>query len=235
MSVLSAGQATSIRVLVADEQASFRRGLLDLLQTELDIEVVAEAGDVPKAVELASQLKPDIVLLDFALCQKPEVTGSSGTRQSLALLPILMMIGNSDRAHILGSFYLGAKGVVLKASAPHLLVRSIRSAVTSDYWLESHTAAILIDALREMLPQKAATASRDGFGLTPRELEIVEGVAQGQSNKQIAIGFSICERTVKHHLTSIFDKLGVSSRLALALFARENNIHRGNMDSYVSR
>lgn len=216
----------AIRVVVADEQPTFRQSLRSLLESECDIEVVGEASDAPSAVDLAGRVRADILLLDFALCQELEVTGSNVARSSLARLRILMMIGNPEKAHVLETFRLGAKGIVLKGSAPGMWSKSIRKVVAGEYWLENESAAILVHALRELLPQNNGASLTKRYGLTPRELEIVERIAHGQSNKEVGLEFSIRERTVKHHLTNIFNKLGVSSRLALALFARDNHILR---------
>lgn len=214
-----------IRILVADERSAFREALRYLLKSDRNIQVIGEASDAQKAVALAVELVPDIMLLDFSLCQKPPVTRSEPLRRSMASFPILMMVRNPEKDHVVEAFCLGAKGVILKGSPPQLWFKSIRTVVAGEYWLGGHSAEILVDALRQFLPQPT---SFPGDDLTPRELEIVERIALGRSNRQVGLEFSICEKTVKHHLTNIFGKLGVSSRLALAILARENNILPGS-------
>jgi two-component system nitrate/nitrite response regulator NarL len=216
MNALISSKAQTIRILVAAEQPAFRNALRKVLEQEADIEVVGEAPDVPSAL--------DILLVDFTLCQSSEASNSHGVRLSQASFRTMMMVGSTERAPVLEAFRLGARGVVQKESVPRLWYESIRKVVSGEYWLGSESTAILIRALRELLPENSGIASPRRFGLTRRELEIVDLIALGRSNKQIGLEFSICERTVKHHLTNIFSKLGVSSRLSLALYARDNRI-----------
>jgi len=124
---------------------------------------------------------------------------------------------------------------VAKGSEACLWSKSIRKVVGGEYWLGSESAAILIKALRALHPQNADGGRPQSFGLTRRELEIVERIARGRSNREVGLEFSICERTVKHHLTNIYNKLGVSSRLALALFARDNQILAAPQESSLQR
>jgi two-component system, NarL family, nitrate/nitrite response regulator NarL len=228
-------QAKPIRAIVADEDSTFRAALCKLFESERDIRIVAEASDVPRAVELASKLEPDVLLLDFALCQKPSVTESDAVRLSLAEFRILVMVGNPKETDVVDAFCLGARGIVPKGSEVRLWSKSIRKVVGGEYWLGSESAAILIKALRALLPKNADGVRPQSFGLTRRELEIVERIARGRSNREVGLEFSICERTVKHHLTNIYNKLGVSSRLALALFARDNRILVASQESSLQR
>jgi two-component system nitrate/nitrite response regulator NarL len=228
MENLISGESKKIRLVIAEEQPMLREDLRSLLESEGDIEVAGEASNAHRAIELARQLEADMVLLDFRLCQQPSLTCSSLKDRSTDRLPVLMIVAESQKAQLLEAFRLGARGVVVRGSAPGLWSQSIRAVAAGEYWLGSEGAEILVDTLRKSLPRNAGSSSSTNHGLTPRELEIVERIARGRSNKEVGLEFSICERTVKHHLTNIFSKLGISSRLKLALFARDNNILVGN-------
>ncbi|HZM52639.1 MAG TPA: response regulator transcription factor [Vicinamibacteria bacterium] len=208
----------SIRVLIADDHPIFRKGLRTLLEAEHGFTVVGEAGGGEEAIRLAQQLKPDILLLDLAM---PGVSGMDALAE-LAAAPtpvrIILLTAGIEKAEIVKALQLGAAGVVLKSAATDLLFKSIRSVIAGQHWIGRDAVTDLVQALRAQLepPEKPA---RERFRLTPRELEITSAVVSGLSNKEIARKFSLSEDTVKHHLTNIFDKMGASNRLELALFA----------------
>jgi two-component system, NarL family, nitrate/nitrite response regulator NarL len=208
----------SIRVLIADDHPIFRKGLRTLLEAEPGFAVVGEAGGGEEAVRLSQQLQPDVLLLDLAM---PGVSGMDALAElSAAPTPvrIILLTAGIEKAEIVKALQLGAAGVVLKSAATDLLFKSIRSVIAGQHWIGRDAVTDLVQALRAQLeaPEKPA---RERFRLTPRELEITAAVVSGMSNKEIARKFSLSEDTVKHHLTNIFDKMGASNRLELALFA----------------
>jgi two-component system, NarL family, nitrate/nitrite response regulator NarL len=212
-------RSQTIRIVIADDHPIFRDGLRRLLETEADLKVIGEACDGAEAVKLARQLKPDILLLDLAMPRHPGLealrelsNGSDGVR-------VILLTAAAEKNQIVEALQLGARGVVLKDSATQLLLKSIHTVMSGEYWVGRESVSNLVQYLRTLVQSSGEEAKQRKFGLTPRELEIVSAVVAGYSNKEIAEYFKISEDTVKHHLSNIFDKLGVSTRLELALFA----------------
>jgi DNA-binding NarL/FixJ family response regulator len=211
----------TIRILIADDHPIFRDGLRRLLEAEPGLKVIGEACDGAEAVKLARQLKPDILLLDLAMPRHPGLEalrelnsgpGSSGVR-------VILLTAAAEKAQIVEALQLGARGIVLKDSATQLLLKSIQAVMSGEYWVGRESVSNLVHYLRSLVQSSGEEARQKKFGLTPRELEIVSAVVAGYANKEIAEHFKISEDTVKHHLSNIFDKVGVSTRLELALFA----------------
>lgn len=211
--------ASPIRIVFADDHPIFRDGLRRLLESQPGFAVVGEAGDGREAVEQVLRLKPDILLLDMAM---PRVTGLDVLRDLSTTggpTRIILLTAFIDKADIVTALQLGAHGVVLKDSATELLFRSIRSVLDGQYWVGREAVADLIQTLRDMTTSGSEDTRKKNFGFTKREFEIIGAIVAGDTNKDIAKRFSISEDTVKHHLTNIFDKAGVSSRLELGMFA----------------
>ena len=214
-------KAQTVRIVIADDHPIFRDGLRRLLEAEEDLKVLGEAADGAEAVKLARQLKPDILLLDLAMPKHP---GLEALRD-LSLAPgaspvrVILLTAAAEKSQIVEALQLGARGVVLKDSATQLLLKAIHTVMAGEYWVGRESVSNLVQYLRTLMQSSVDEARQKKFGLTPRELEIVSAVVAGYANKEIAEYFKISEDTVKHHLSNIFDKLGVSTRLELALFA----------------
>ncbi|HEX3985489.1 MAG TPA: response regulator transcription factor [Acidobacteriaceae bacterium] len=208
-----------IRILIADDHPLFRDGLRRLLQSEPGFEVVGEASDGDELLAVIRKAKPDILLLDLSM---PRRDGMAVLRElGAAKIPVrtLLLTAAIDQPQIVQALRLGAYGIILKESTTQRLFDSIRCVMAGQYWIGRESVTDLVKALRSAgSPADGALRGRD-FGLTPRELEIVTLVVAGYSNPDIAQRCSISEQTVKHHVSNIFDKLGVSNRLELALFA----------------
>ena len=230
-----AGMASrpKIRIVVADDHPIFRDGLCKLLALEEDFEVVGQAQDGRQVLEVLQQHEPDILLLDLRM---PGLDGL-GTLQRLQAgknkTRVIVLTASDDKNEFVQAMRLGTSGIVLKQTATELLIKSIRKVHAGEIWLDSHTTAAVIRQFvaADETPPPAATAGpgreRERSPLSQREREIVALVAQGFKNKEMAEKMFISEQTVKNHLHNIFDKLGVSDRLELALYAIHNNLHIG--------
>jgi two-component system nitrate/nitrite response regulator NarL len=223
---------SKIRIVVADDHPIFRDGLCKLLALEEDFEVVAQAQDGRQVLDVLQQFEPDILLLDLKM---PGLDGLA-TLQRLQIAKnktrVIVLTASDDKNEFVQAMKLGTSGIVLKQTATELLIKSIRKVHAGEIWLDSHTTAAVIRqfvANDEAPPpqQQAAPRDRERSPLSQREREIVALVAQGFKNKEMAEKMFISEQTVKNHLHNIFDKLGVSDRLELALYAIHNNLHTG--------
>jgi two-component system, NarL family, nitrate/nitrite response regulator NarL len=214
-------RAQPVRIVIADDHPIFRDGLRRLLEAESDLKVIGEASDGLEAVKLARQLKPDILLLDLAMPRQPglEALRELSTASGPNAVRVILLTAAAEKNQIVEALQLGARGVVLKDSATQLLLKSIHTVMSGEYWVGRESVSNLVQYLRTLVQSSGEEARQKKFGLTPRELEIVSAVVAGYSNKEVAEYFKISEDTVKHHLSNIFDKLGVSTRLELALFA----------------
>ena len=217
------GTPEGIRVLIADDHPIFRQGLRTILEAEDGFVVVAEAADGNEAVRLARDFQPDVLLLDLAM---PGVSGMEALAElAAAPTPVrtIMLTAAIEKAEIVKALQLGAAGVVLKSSSTDLLFKSIRSVMAGQHWIGRDAVSDLVQALRAQIGTAPEKPARERFGLTRREIEITSSVVAGLSNREIAVKLSLSEDTVKHHLTNIFNKMGASNRLELALFA----VHHG--------
>jgi two-component system nitrate/nitrite response regulator NarL len=206
----------AIRILVADDHAIFRDGLRKLLEVTDEVEIVGEASNGVECTKMLAKLKPDILLLDLRM---PEKDGLGVLEEiNFDTLPtrVIVLTAAEDDRDVVRAMRLGARGVVLKQSASDLLLKSIRKVYDGEIWLDNRMTAEVIDAFKK---SSESGQRREKPLLSDREKEIVQLVAQGFRNREIGEKLFISEQTVKNHLHNIFDKLGVSDRLELALYA----------------
>src|SRR5690348_2984121 len=209
----------SVRILIADDHPIFRDGLRRLLESEKGFKVVAEACDGIEAVEFVRKLKPEILLLDLAMPRRAGLEASRELSTISLRVRASLLTAAAEREQIVEALQLGARGVVMKDCGTEVLMKSIRAVLGSEYWVGREPVSNLMQYLRGLMDSSTKISRQRRFGLTPRELDIVSAVVAGYANKEIAEHFKISEDTVKHHLSNIFDKTGVSTRLELALFA----------------
>jgi len=209
-----------IRVLIADDHPVFRQGLLSIFRHETEFKVIGEATDGREALDLTQKLNPDILLLDLIM---PHLTGLETLRElSGSSTPVrtIVLTASIEKEQIAQALQLGARGILLKDASTDVLLKGIRTVMNGQFWVGQDKVTDLVEILRSYMPDSdERKADRKTFGLTARELDVVAAIVSGFTNREIAQKFSISEQTVKHHLRNIFDKVGVSNRLELALFA----------------
>jgi two-component system nitrate/nitrite response regulator NarL len=206
----------SIRILVADRHPLFRFGARELLRRQHDCLVVAESETAEQTVALARAVSAAIVLLDSGLAVYPMDVLTRLHETGVRTIVVGETVSQSEIAMLMR---LGARGIITKDAAPDLFVKCVRAVAAGELWLARRDLAQIVNALNE-----SAGATMAPAGLTQREREVIELVATGESNRNIALRLSITEDTVKHHLTNVFDKTGVSNRLELTLFAQKHDL-----------
>jgi DNA-binding NarL/FixJ family response regulator len=218
-----------IRVLIADGQPIVREGLRSVLSQQPSVTIIGEAQDGVEAIEKTVQLDPDIVLMDIEM---PRVDGLTVLRSIQTRAPrskILLFASSQHKEEFVEAMKLGCSGVLLKESPVTLIEKSVQKVFAGEIWLDSNTTAAVIRQFAAPVEYSAPVSNgkpnRERAQLSQREREIIVLIAQGYKNKEIAEKMFITEQTVKNHLHNVFDKLGVSDRLELALYAIHNSLH----------
>jgi DNA-binding NarL/FixJ family response regulator len=204
-----------IAVLVVDDHPALRAGLAQLLEQADDITLIGLAADGAKGVELALDAHPDVVLMDLEMPGLDGIEATRRIRASREHIQVVILTSFSDRARILDALDAGAAGYLLKDAEPEQLLRGIRAAAAGEAPLAPRAAS-------ELLAERHET--RPASELTPREREVLAMVAEGLPNKLIARRLEISEKTVKAHLTRIFERIGVSDRTQAALWAQRHRL-----------
>ena len=202
------------RVLIADDQTLFRSGLARLLEEDPRVEIIGQAVDGADVVKRAAILKPDVVLMDVKM---PNLDGIEATRRIVSEHPeikVLVLTTFDADSYVLQALRAGASGYVLKDSQPSAIISSILSVMSGERVMASAVANRVLDMLT------GATTPKEFYdGLTAREIEIIKLLAIGQANKQIAYRLHISEKTVRNHVSHMYEKLGIYDRSQAVLYA----------------
>jgi DNA-binding NarL/FixJ family response regulator len=214
----------AIRVLMADDHMIFRQGVRKLLEGEDDISIVGEAANGNECIAMMAQLKPDILLLDINMPDKDGLAVLQEINFDSLPTQVIVLTAAEDDRDAVQVMRRGARGIVLKQSASDLLVKSIHRVYGGEIWLDNRITA---EVMKAFTKDSTGGSRRDKPLLSDRERQVVLLVAQDNRNKEIGTNLFISEQTVKNHLHNIFDKLGVSDRLELALYAIHHNLIEG--------
>jgi DNA-binding NarL/FixJ family response regulator len=209
-----------IRIVILEHQELVRAGLRTLLEKRQGMEVVGEAGTLIRGMELVSTLKPDIILVDLNFDIQTTVDVITGILKASNLSRIILLPGTPNQVIIQRAVESGVVGVVLKSQSPEMLYKAIEKVNNVEVWLERSMIANVLSRLsRKDQDEKSGFENGNINCLSQREKEIIALIGQGYKNKRIAEKLVINETTVRHHLTSIYNKLGVTDRLELLVFA----------------
>jgi two-component system, NarL family, nitrate/nitrite response regulator NarL len=227
---LANGELPVIRVLIADDSSLFRDGLSNLVSAQRDFHVAGTVDSAATANEQIRLIKPDIILLGWSASAPASQRIFAAIQDGKLQTRIIMMVSDDGKEDLVEAIRMGCSGIVPKTTSTELLLKSIRKVHAGEIWLDRMSTA---DVIRRLSKKGSGnTAARQGLrdqgaALSTREREIVGLIAQGFKNKDMAERLFISEQTVKNHLHNIFDKLGVSDRLELALYAIHHKLHDG--------
>ena len=224
------GHPIEVRVLVVDDQRLMRDGIASLLDIQNGIEVVGTATNGHEALERAQDLQPDVILMDLRM---PVMDGVAATKQIRGQLPnckVLMLTTFDDEEYIIDALRAGASGYLLKDIPAQDLAKAIQAVHTGIYQLDPSVASKVVASLTGSLPAPPPVHPRPaipplaGNELTSREIEVLRLIAQGATNREIASRLIISEGTVKNHISSILNRLGLRDRTQAAIYARESGL-----------
>ncbi|RPJ50687.1 MAG: DNA-binding response regulator [Chloroflexi bacterium] len=216
-----------MQVLIVDDHILFREGLTGLLRSQPDMQVIGECGTMHEAIELALRIKPEVVLMDFSL---PDGSGLEATRAILACLPetqIIFLTVHDNDERLIAAMRAGAKGYLLKNLSVSKLLASLRALERGEAAISRTMMARILEEFAQSTPPAASTPS-PLIGLTSREIEVLQELADGITNQEIATRLFISEKTVKNNIHNILDKLSLHNRREAIEFARKYGLYPNN-------
>src|SRR5215471_5723629 len=216
-----------VRLIVADSEAIFRVGMGKIFAVEKDLEVVAQTETLPQTLAAVSSTPADIVLFEAGLSPSPAESISEVIRRAQAGTRVIVVAQRSGEEETVDFLRRGVRGILTRSVSPDLLVRCVRKVAAGETWLDNQGVNWVIEAYRTQAEQ--GVAPKHQLRLSEKEMMIIGGVTQGLKNKDIALEVGTTEQVVKNYLRKIYDKLGVSDRLELALYS----MHRRLLEGYV--
>jgi DNA-binding NarL/FixJ family response regulator len=230
-----------VTVVLADDECMFRSSLRHLLTAppsvikdvyDVDVgpgfEVVGEAGTGEETISVVKRARPELLLLDLSMPRMSGLEAFGELHGHCDGMRTILLAGTIDRPHLLTAVQLGITGLVMKDSSTELLFEAIVSVISGRFWLGQALVSDLVDLVRSLSQTAGSLNGKPRIALTPREREVLPLVVAGHTNKEIATKFSVSEETVKHHLTRMFDKVGASNRLELAMKATQSGLAGGS-------
>ncbi|NLY44052.1 MAG: response regulator transcription factor [Clostridiaceae bacterium] len=215
---------SNIRVLIADDHSMVRQGLKQIVELEKDIEVVAQASNGEEAVDLALKLKPDVVLMDINMPKMNGIQAVAQLKEKGCPSKIIMLTIHADHEYLIKTVQLGAAGYVLKDADSDVLIKAIRSVYEGQSYIPPNMTTEIIRGFTQATAEDSRSKVQNL--LTQREIEVLELIAEGMLNKEIAAKLYISEKTVKNHVSNIFKKINVSDRTQAAIYAFKHNIKK---------
>jgi two-component system response regulator DegU len=210
---------SAIKVMIVDDHELIREGLKKLLSLQPDLEIVGEAGHGEEVLDKALALRPEVILLDINLPGKNGITLTGEIKESLPKTQVLVLTVDSEQLHVHKIIKAGALGYLLKDVDSDLLVEAIRTVARGDAYIQPCLLSKLLSEFRQLMGDETPELPPDRFGLTQRELEIINSIACGRTNKEIAEELFISEKTVKNHVSSILRKMALDDRTQVAIYA----------------
>jgi len=214
-------KAEKLNVVIVDDHALFREGLASILSAESDIEVVGQGGSAEEAIRLAHEVLPEIILLDIDM-PGGGLTAARTIAEDFPVMGIVILTASEEDDHFISALRAGARAYILKGVAGRELVRILRAVASGESYVPPALAASLLLEMHEAGSYTQKTEDNPMKDLTDREQEILEGLASGLTNKEIAENLFLSEKTVKHYITNILQKLHVRNRVEAALLAQKS-------------
>jgi two-component system, NarL family, nitrate/nitrite response regulator NarL len=222
-------QNAPVRIILADSEAIFRVGMARIFSVESDLDVVAQADNLPQTISVVAETQADVILFEAGLSPMPAEAVSEVARRALPGAKLILVAQRTGEQETVDYLRRGVRGIITRAVSPDLLVRCVRKVAAGETWLDKQGVNWVIEAYRSQALQGAAPKQQ--LRLSEKEMLIISGVTQGLKNKDIAREVGTTEQVVKNYLRKIYDKLLVTDRLELALYS----IHHRLLDGYVPR